>query len=193
MNAVKVSFRAQGNVEWGPGEAIARRGSKLLIRYRIQSGNPRERWLGPDRYEVLDGDVDALPVIAAEKNARSFAITLPDGRTTRANGKADQSRPTGTHYTLARRFVRTDAAGSDPWLDRRSPTYATRAAAEAAIVAEHAAQLASYREAAKRWAHHAESARELEALGAPAINVHANGHEILGVAEVRETTRGARS
>lgn len=63
---------AQGNRDRQEGVAIARMGSKLLIRYRIQDGTERERWLGPDRYDV-DLDVSALPRYKREKvPARKF-------------------------------------------------------------------------------------------------------------------------
>lgn len=132
--ALKVRFRAQGNVDWQPGVAVARRGSKLLISYRIQSGAARERWISPNRYEVVEGDAAALPVIAAEKNARAFKVTLPDGRVSRINGVRDQGRPAGVSYSLTRRFVPTEGeAGA--W---GPPNYAftTRADGDA-YVTEH--------------------------------------------------------
>lgn len=58
-DSLPVRFIAQGGREYR-GRAIGRKGRSLLIRYRIQSGEPRERWFGPKRIIELEGDIDAL-------------------------------------------------------------------------------------------------------------------------------------
>ncbi len=47
-----VSFRAQGNSQNQTGQVLGRMGKKLLISYRIQSGEARERWLSDSRYDL---------------------------------------------------------------------------------------------------------------------------------------------
>lgn len=64
---------AQGNRDRQEGVAIARMGSKLLIRYRIQDGTERERWFTPDRFEI-DLDVSALPRYRRETIAREVLV-----------------------------------------------------------------------------------------------------------------------
>lgn len=79
---IKVTFIPQGQANaFDPklytGEAIARRGSKTLIRYSIQSGESRERWFPRERVKSWEGgEIDQLPEIKA---LRSEA-TLPDGK-----------------------------------------------------------------------------------------------------------------
>ncbi len=55
--APTISFRAQGNRQNQTGQVLGRMGKKLLISYRIQSGEARERWLTASRY-----DLDSLTV-----------------------------------------------------------------------------------------------------------------------------------
>jgi len=45
------------------GTAIGRKGRKLLVRYLIQSGETRERWLPPSRYELPEWcrSIEILP------------------------------------------------------------------------------------------------------------------------------------
>jgi rubredoxin len=47
-----VSFLAQGNRQNQTGQVLGRMGNKLLIAYRIQSGELRERWLSASRYDL---------------------------------------------------------------------------------------------------------------------------------------------
>ena len=105
--AVRVLFRAQGNSERQPGYAVARRGSKLLIQYRIQNGEERERFISKDRYEVVEGDVAGLPVDAAPVHARKFKVTLPDGRVRVLSGARNQDRAAVT-YSIAKRWFQDE-------------------------------------------------------------------------------------
>ncbi len=57
---MEIKIRAQGNREMQTGKALGRMGKKVLVAYAIQSGHARERWFGPDRYE-LAGDINELP------------------------------------------------------------------------------------------------------------------------------------
>jgi hypothetical protein len=57
-----VRVRIQGG-PWVEGEAIGRRGSQALIRYRtVGSGAKRERWFTGDRFELPEGSAfEQLP------------------------------------------------------------------------------------------------------------------------------------
>ena len=57
---MKVTFRKQGG-KMIEGDAVGRMGSQLLIQYRIENGEPRERWIKSDRWQDLVGDFDDLP------------------------------------------------------------------------------------------------------------------------------------
>lgn len=57
---MRVHFIKQGGNE-AEGEAVGRKGSQLLIQYRINDGSPRERWIPKSRIVRLDGDIDKLP------------------------------------------------------------------------------------------------------------------------------------
>ena len=59
---MKIRFIKQGGHEI-EGEAIGRLGSKLLIQYRITSGERRERWIPKARY-TLAGDSDLADLVA---------------------------------------------------------------------------------------------------------------------------------
>jgi len=58
-----ISFRAQGNRQNQTGSVLGRMGKKILISYRIQSGEPRERWMSASRYdlETLSVPFEDLP------------------------------------------------------------------------------------------------------------------------------------
>jgi hypothetical protein len=64
-NTVRVTFRKQGGKS-SDGTAVGRKGKQLLIAYSITNGEPRRRWITPDRYTVLDGgDISTLPLYRA--------------------------------------------------------------------------------------------------------------------------------
>lgn len=50
-DSIPVVIGSQGG-NWVPGTAVGRMGKKILVTYRIKSGEQRERWFSPDRYEI---------------------------------------------------------------------------------------------------------------------------------------------
>ena len=60
---------------WASGNAIARKGKQLLVRYRIQSGEWRERWFTPSRQREVQGDINTLPRYVARS---CKAVTLDE-------------------------------------------------------------------------------------------------------------------
>ena len=56
-----VNLLVQGG-HWREGRAVGRKGKQILAIYKIQSGEPRQRWFTPDRYQMgAQFNLDQLP------------------------------------------------------------------------------------------------------------------------------------